>query len=229
MTEEIQKNFDTAHNKVTSILSDYITGGYADTFAKLLIYMGKAKAQETIQKLSEPVKSKVLESYKNHSQKKITDPDIISAAGHVLKEADFFGEAMSSAVSQGLDTKLLTELSRQTDVLFDQDPLIALNLEQHLFTFEDITMLDDRAIQKVLREVDAQELAKALKSVDREVQDKIFCNMSKRAASMLREDMEYLGPVLLKDIAEAQQKIISTICRLEDAGEIVIAKSDTLV
>ena len=94
-----------------------------------------------------------------------------------------------------------------------------------MFVFEDIVMLDDRAIQKVLREVDTQELAKALKSVDTEVQDKIFRNMSKRAASMLKEDMEFMGPVRLKDVEESQQKIVSTIRRLEDSGEIVIARS----
>jgi len=94
-----------------------------------------------------------------------------------------------------------------------------------MFVFEDIVMLDDRAIQKVLREVDQQELAKALKSVDSEVQDKIFRNMSKRAASMLKEDMEYMGPVRLKDVEESQQKIVSVIRRLEDSGEIVIARS----
>ena len=70
-----------------------------------------------------------------------------------------------------------------------------------------------------------EELAKALKSVDTEVQDKIFGNMSKRAASMLKEDMEFMGPVRLKDVEEAQQKIVSIIRRLEDNGDIVIARS----
>jgi flagellar motor switch protein FliG len=94
-----------------------------------------------------------------------------------------------------------------------------------MFVFEDIVMLDDRAIQKVMREVDSQELAKALKSVDSEVQDKIFKNMSKRAASMLKEDMEYMGPVRLKDVEESQQKIVSIIRHLEDTGEIVVARA----
>jgi flagellar motor switch protein FliG len=76
-----------------------------------------------------------------------------------------------------------------------------------------------------MREVDSQELAKALKSVDSEVQDKIFKNMSKRAASMLKEDMEYMGPVRLKDVEEAQQKIVSIIRHLEDTGEIVVARA----
>ena len=91
--------------------------------------------------------------------------------------------------------------------------------------FEDIVQLDDRAIQKVLRDVDQPELAKALKSVDSDVQDKIFRNMSKRAAAMLKDDMEFMGPVRLKDVEESQQKIVSMIRHLEEIGEIVIARS----
>ena len=111
------------------------------------------------------------------------------------------------------------------EALEDEDPDLAEEIKKRMFVFEDIVMLDDRSIQKVLREVDGQELAKALKSVDAEVQDKIYRNMSKRAASMLKEDMEYMGPVRLKDVEEAQQKIVSIIRHLEDAGEIVIARN----
>ena len=109
--------------------------------------------------------------------------------------------------------------------LEEDDPDLAEEIKKRMFVFEDIVMLDDRAIQKVLRDVDQQELAKALKSVDTEVQDKIFRNMSKRAASMLKEDMEFMGPVRLKDVEESQQKIVSIIRRLEDNGDIVIARS----
>jgi flagellar motor switch protein FliG len=76
-----------------------------------------------------------------------------------------------------------------------------------------------------MREVDSQELAKALKSVDSQVQDKIVKNIAKRAAGMLKEDMEYMGPVRLKDVEEAQQKIVSIIRHLEDTGEIVVARA----
>ena len=94
-----------------------------------------------------------------------------------------------------------------------------------MFVFEDIVLLDDRAIQKVLREVDSQELAKALKAVDTEVQDKIFRNMSKRASALLKEDMEFMGPIRIRDVEEAQQKIVNIIRKLEDSGEIVVARS----
>jgi flagellar motor switch protein FliG len=94
-----------------------------------------------------------------------------------------------------------------------------------MFVFEDIITLDDRSIQKVLRHVDTNDLAKALKAVDPEVQDKVFRNMSKRAAQMLKEDMEYMGPIRLKDVEEAQQKIVNTIRKLEEQGEIVLARN----
>lgn len=94
-----------------------------------------------------------------------------------------------------------------------------------LFDFENIIHLDDRVIQKLLRELDLQELATALKGSSPDVQECIFHNMSNRAATMLKEDMEFMGPVRLKDVEEAQQKIVSIIRRLEDSGDIVIARS----
>lgn len=94
-----------------------------------------------------------------------------------------------------------------------------------MFVFEDIVQLDDRAIQTILREVDMKELATALKGVTPPVQEKIFTNMSERATGMLKEDMEFMGPVRLRVVEEAQQKIVSIIRRLEEAGEIVVGRS----
>ena len=226
MTEEIQQRFDAAHEKLTSILADFINGGYADTFAKLLVYMGEKKAEETISNLSGPMKTKVLDSYKNYSSKKITDPEIISAAGYVLKQKGFYGKALTDVVSEGLNTNQLSELSYQTDVLFEQDPLIALSLEQSLFTFEKLADFDDWSIQKLLDEIDTQDLTRALRGTDDEVQNKFFCNMSKRAAGMLREDMEYMGPVRMADVLTARDKIMKTVKRLNDAGEINIPQNN---
>ena len=136
---------------------------------------------------------------------------------------------MSNAVSENLDMIQLSELSKQTDELFKQDPLIALNLEQNLFAFEDLTQLDDRAIQKVLREVEQQELAKALRGADNLVQDKIFRNMSKRAGTMLKEDIEFMGPVRVADIMQARKNIMDIVRQLEQNGDIVIARNDVLI
>lgn len=97
-------------------------------------------------------------------------------------------------------------------------------LNKRIFMFEDIVLLDDRSIQKVLREVDSGELAKALKGADSEVCDKIYRNMSKRAATMLEEEIEYLGHIGIGKINEAKQKIVSVIRRLEESGEVVIVR-----
>ena len=93
-----------------------------------------------------------------------------------------------------------------------------------MFVFEDIISLDDRAIQRVLRDVDNNDLAVALKSANDEVKTVIFNNLSKRLAAMIQEDMEFMGPVRLKDVEEAQQKIVNIIRKLEDSAEIVIAR-----
>jgi hypothetical protein len=91
--------------------------------------------------------------------------------------------------------------------------------------FDMITTLDDRAVQKVLREIDSQKIAKALKVENKAVQEKIFNNMSKRAARMLKDDMEFMGPVRIKDVRESQEKILNIIRHLEQTGEIVISYS----
>ncbi len=93
-----------------------------------------------------------------------------------------------------------------------------------MFVFEDILLLDDRSIQRVLRDVDNNDLAVSLKSSNEEVKNTIFNNLSKRLASMIQEDMEFMGPVRMKDVEEAQQKIVNIIRKLEDSGEIVISR-----
>ena len=93
-----------------------------------------------------------------------------------------------------------------------------------MFVFEDILLLDDSAIQRVLREVDNSDLAIALKGANEEVQGAIFSNLSSRLATMIKEDMEFMGPVRMKDVEEAQQKIVNIIRKLEDSAEIVISR-----
>ena len=93
-----------------------------------------------------------------------------------------------------------------------------------MFVFEDILLLDDRAIQRVLRDVENNDLSISLKGSNQEVQNAIFNNLSKRLASMIKEDMEFMGPVRMKDVEEAQQKIVNVIRKLEDSGEIVISR-----
>lgn len=105
-----------------------------------------------------------------------------------------------------------------------EDTDLAEEIKKRMFVFEDILTLDNRSIQRFLREVDNNQLAIALKGTNDEVKNKIFANMSKRMAEMVKEDMEFMGPVRLKDVEEAQQKIVNVIRKLEDAGEIVISR-----
>ncbi|MBQ1689427.1 MAG: flagellar motor switch protein FliG, partial [Lachnospiraceae bacterium] len=105
-----------------------------------------------------------------------------------------------------------------------EEPELADEIRRKMFVFEDILSLDDKSIQRVLREVDNSELAMALKGSTEEVQNVIFNNLSKRLAVMIREDMEFMGPVRMKDVEEAQQKIVNVIRKLEDSAEIIISR-----
>jgi len=108
--------------------------------------------------------------------------------------------------------------------LEEEDPELAEEVKKRLFVFEDILGLDDRSLQRVLRDVDMKDVALALKGASEALREKFFKNLSKRAVEMLKEDMEYMGPVRVRDVEEAQQKIVNVIRALEEAGEIVIAR-----
>mgnify|MGYP002625504402 CR=1 FL=1 len=218
----IYEKFSAAHEKAISLIESYITKGYADTLARLLVYIGSERAEQTLAELPEAVQKSVRTCYDAllSACKKNTDADIICEAGPVLKKAGFYGKAMADAVMNELG-EMLPPISEELDALFKIDPLIAMNIEAGMFSFTDIVELDDRSIQKVLREVDQQDLAMALKNVEAEVQDKIFRNMSKRAANMLKEDIEFMGPVRLVDVYDAQIKIMKIVRQLEENGEIV--------
>ena len=105
-----------------------------------------------------------------------------------------------------------------------RDSELAEEIKRRMFVFEDIVTLDNRSVQRFLREVDNNDLALALKTASEEVKRVIFSNISKRLQDMLKEDMEFMGPVRLRDVEDAQQKIVNIIRRLEDAGEIVVSR-----
>jgi len=116
------------------------------------------------------------------------------------------------------------EVIREIEKLGYDSPELAEEIRRRMFVFEDLIKLDDRSVQLVLREIDPKDLALALKGATEEVKDKILKNISKRAAQLLQDELEYMGPVRVKDVEEAQQKVINVVRRLEDAGEIVVVK-----
>ena len=160
-----------------------------------------------------------------------TSPDIIKEVEKVLERK------LASLVNQdytivgGVDAivEILNTVDRGTEkhiieTLEIEEPELADEIRRKMFVFEDILSLDDKSIQRVLREVDNNEIAMALKGSTEEVQTVIFNNLSKRLAVMIREDMEFMGPVRLKDVEEAQQKIVNIIRKLEDSAEIIISR-----
>ena len=160
-----------------------------------------------------------------------TSPDVIKEVEKVLEAK------LSSLVNQdytiigGVDAvvEILNTVDRGTEkhimeTLEIEEPELADEIRKKMFVFEDILLLDDRAIQRVLRDVDNNDLAIALKGSNEQVQNAIFNNMSKRLAVMIKEDMEFMGPVRMKDVEEAQQKIVNIIRKLEDSAEIVISR-----
>ena len=133
-------------------------------------------------------------------------------------------------VSGGIDR--LAEILNQADEISSElilneieenDPEMAAQIKQKMFVFEDLILVDDRGFQKLLRKVETSELAIALKAASEEVKDKIFRNMSERAGEMLREEIEDLGPVRMKEVSDAQQTVTNIIQEMEAKGEIIIS------
>jgi len=108
------------------------------------------------------------------------------------------------------------------EALEEDSPELTEDIRKRMFLFEDIMLVDDKGVQQILKEVDMEDLALSLKTASEELKEKVFRNMSERAATLLREDMEYMGPVRLSEVEAAQQKIADIVRRLEDAGELVI-------
>ena len=230
LTSSLQvRPFDFIRRTDPAHLLNFIQQEHPQTIALILAYLEPNKASIILQNLPHEVQSDVARRIATMDR---TSPEVLREVERVLEKklSTLSSEDYSAAGGVESIVEILNLVDRASEkqiieALEDEDPELAEENKKRMFVFEDIVMLDDRSIQKVMREVDSQELAKALKSVDTEVQDKIFRNMSKRAASMLKEDMEYMGPVRLKDVEEAQQKIVSIIRHLEDTGEIVIARA----
>jgi len=221
--------FDFIRRTDPQHLLNFIQQEHPQTIALILAYLEPAQASQILSQLAQEKQTDVSRRIATMDR---TSPEILREVERVLdkKLSSLSSEDYTSAGGVDSIVEILNLVDRTTEKyiienLDEEDPELAEEIKKKMFVFEDIIMLDDRAIQRVLREVDNNELVKALKAVDAEVQEKIFRNMSKRQAMTLKEDMEYMGPTRRKDVEDAQQKIVSTIRKLEEAGEIVIARS----
>ena len=230
LTSSLQvRPFDFIRRTDPSHLLNFIQGEHPQTIALILAYLDPQKAASILSELRHEIQADVAKRIATMDR---TSPDVLREVERVLerKLSTLASEDYTSA--GGIDTvvEVLNNVDRGTEkiiieALEEDDPELAEEIKKRMFVFEDIVLLDDRSIQKVLREVDTQDLAKALKGVDAEVQEKIFRNMSKRASSLLKEDMDFMGPVRLRDVEEAQQKIVNIIRKLEESGDIVVARA----
>lgn len=229
LTSSLQiRPFDFIRRTDPAHLLNFIQQEHPQTIALILAYLEPQKASIILGSLPNEVRSDVA---KRIAQMDRTSPEVLREVERVLEKklSTLSSEDYTSAGGVENIVEILNLVDRATEKMIiesleEEDPELAEEIKKRMFVFEDIVLLDDRSIQRILREVETNELAKALRGVDTEVQDKIFKNMSKRAASMLKEEMEYLGPVRLKDVEETQQKIVAIIRKLEDQGEIVVAR-----
>lgn len=229
LTASLQvRPFEFVRRTDASQLLNFIQDEHPQTIALILSYLSSAQASAIISSLGPDKQADVA---KRIAQMDRTSPDVIKSVEKVLERK------LASLVNQdytivgGVDSivEILNTVDRGTEkhimeTLEIEDPELADEIRRKMFVFEDILSLDDKSIQRVLREVDNNELAVALKGANDEVQNVIFNNLSKRLSSMIREDMEYMGPVRLKDVEEAQQKIVNVIRKLEDSAEIIISR-----
>ena len=209
-------------------LLNFIQDEHPQTIAMILSYLAPGQASLIISSL--PL-DKQADVAKRIAMMDRTSPDVIKEVESVLERK------LASMINQdytivgGVDAivAILTMVDRGTEkhimeTLEIEEPELADEVRKKMFVFEDILLLDDRAIQRVMRDVDNNDIAIALKVANEEVKNVVFKNISKRLAAMIQEDMEFMGPVRMKDVEEAQQKIVGIIRKLEDSAEIVISR-----
>lgn len=229
LTASLQvKPFEFIRKTEASQLLNFIQDEHPQTIALILSYLSASHSSAIISALPPDRQADVA---KRIALMDRTSPDVIKEVEKVLESK------LASLVNQdytiigGVDqvVEILNAVDRGTEKhimenLEIEEPELADEIRKKMFVFEDILLLDDRAIQRVLRDVDNNDLALALKGANEQVQNAIFNNLSKRLATMIKEDMEFMGPVRMKDVEEVQQKIVNIIRKLEDSAEIVISR-----
>ncbi len=229
LTASLQvRPFDFVRKADASQLLNFIQNEHPQTIALILSYLGSNQAGQILSSLPQDKQADVAQRIATMDR---TSPEIIKEVEYVLERK------LSSMVTQDYTTTggvgtivdILNSVDRGTEkfimeTLEIQDTELAEEIKKRMFVFEDIITLDSVSIQRFIREVDNNELSVALKGATTEVKDMIFANMSKRMAEMIREDMEFMGPIRLRDVEEAQQKIVNIIRKLEDAGEIILSR-----
>ncbi|OMF36810.1 flagellar motor switch protein FliG [Paenibacillus sp. FSL H8-0548] len=220
--------FDFARKAEPTQILNFIQNENPQTIALVLSYLQSEQSSHILSSLPQEKQAEVA---RRIALMDSTSPEVISQVERVLEQK------LSSTVTQdytnagGVDSivQILNGVDRGTertilDALEIQDPELAEEIKKRMFVFEDIVNIDNRSIQRIIRDIENTDLQLALKVASEEVREAIFRNMSKRMADTFKEEMEFMGPVRLRDVEEAQTRIVATIRRLEESGEIIIAR-----
>lgn len=204
----------------------FIQDEHPQTISLILAHLSPQVSSVVLSALPQEIRSDIVLRIARMDR---TPPEIVREVERVLerKMASVFSQGFTFAGGVKEVAEILNNTDRATEkaimtALEERDPELADEIARLMFTFEDLIFVEDSGIQKALREIDQRDLALALKTANEELADKILHNMSERARTLIKEEMEYMGPVKLRTVEEAQQKIVTIIRRLEDAGEIVI-------
>ena len=229
LTTSLQvRPFDFLHKTDPSQLLNFIQNEHPQTIALIMAYLDPDQAAIILSSLPQDRRAEVS---KRIAEMDRTSPDVLREVERVLERK------LSALVTQDFNVaggiKAIVEVLNRTDMSTQKEILDSLEVDDQelaeeikklMFVFDDIVMVDDRSMQIVLGQVDNKDLALALKAAQAEVSEKIFKNMSKRAGDMLREELEYMGPVKIRDVEDAQQRIVNVVRTLEEKGEIVISR-----
>ena len=229
LTASLQvRPFDFARKTDAGQLLNFIQNEHPQTISLVLAYLHPEQASMILSSLPPELQVDVAKRLATMDR---TTPEVLQEIESTLEKrlSAFVSDDYTLAGGVDAAVDILNMVDRSTekviiDSLEEEEPELAEEIRKRMFVFEDIVTLDDRSIQKILREVDSKDLALALKTASQEVSSRIYKNMSKRASEMLKEDIEFMGPARLRDIEQTQQQIVATIRRLEDTGEIVIAR-----
>ena len=220
--------FDFARKTEPGQLLNFIQNEHPQTIALVMSYLTPEQAGVLLSAL--PAMQQV-EVAKRIATMDRTSPEVLREVEGVLEKKLSSFVMQDFTIAGGIETavSILNRVDRGTEktimeALEEESPELADEIKKRMFVFEDLVMLDDRSIQRVLREIDMKDLALALKTASSEVSNLIYKNMSKRAVEMLKEDLGMMGPVRLRDVEEAQQKIVNVIRQLEDSGEIIVSR-----
>jgi len=229
LTSSLQiRPFDFARKTDPGQLLNFIQNEHPQTIALIMAYLQPEQAGAILSALPP---DRQVDVAKRIATMDRTSPDVIKDVERILERKLSSLATQDFTAAGGVDSivEVLNRVDRTTERtiienLEIQNPELAEEIKKRMFVFEDIVLLDDRSLQMVLREIDSKDLALALKASSSEVSEKVYKNMSKRAAEMLREEIQYMGPVRIRDVEEAQQKVVNVIRRLEESGEIIVSR-----